>query len=112
MPPAIPTAPEASELGRTPEMEEESVVPQFQLVLITDDGQYVIGASDTVNDLVDQAKIWLQSSTTGQQLVDSQVRSIILQEVDPNTGDYVDGEELPVTDKADVITQARTLGAR
>jgi hypothetical protein len=98
--------------GRTPEMEEDSPTPQFQLVLLTDADQFVIAASDTVNDMVEQAKIWLQSSTAGQQLVDSQVRSIILQEVDPATGDYVDGEEIPVADKADVVTQARNLGAR
>ena len=103
---------EEQAIGRTPEMEEQSPTPQFQLVLMTRTGQFVIGASDTVNDLVDQAKYWLQGSSAGAQLVDTDVQSIILQEVDPATGEYVDGETLPVEDKKDVITQARNLGAR
>ena len=86
--------------------------PQFQLMLRTDTGDYLVGASDTVNDLVDQAKYWIQASSTGAQLVDTQLRSIMLQELDPQTGAYVDGEELPVENKADVVRQARALGAR
>lgn len=86
--------------------------PQFQLMLKASTGSYLLGASDTVNDLVDQAKYWIQASSTGAQLVDGQLRSIILQELDPKTGAYVDSEELPVNDKADVVRQARALGAR
>lgn len=115
MPPITPpnvTDQEGAADAAAPGEEQDNPTPQFQLVLRTTDGDNVIAASDTVNDLVDQAKYWLQASPTGAQLVDSQVRSIILQELDPKTGAYVDGQELPVTDKADVLTQARKLGAR
>lgn len=87
-------------------------IPEFQLLLRTTEGDHILGASDTVNDLVDQAKAWMGASTAGGALLDSQVRSIILQQVDPQTGAYVDGEELPVESKQDVIAQARNLGAR
>ena len=86
--------------------------PQFQLVLRATDGDHVLGASDTVNDLVEQAKIWLNATDAGAAITDAMVRSIILQEVDPATGNYVDGEELPVESKQDVVAQARNLGAR
>ena len=86
--------------------------PQFQLVLRATDGDHVLGASDTVNDLVEQAKIWLNATDAGAAITDAMVRSIILQEVDLVTGNYVDGEELPVESKQDVVAQARNLGAR
>ena len=86
--------------------------PQFQLMLRTTQGDFIMGASDTVNDLVDQARFWLNASDTGAQITDGQVRSVILQELDPATGAYVDGKELPVQTKQQVIQQARAIGAR
>lgn len=86
--------------------------PQFQLLLRTTGGDFIIAASDTVNDLVDQARYWLNATDTGAQMTDGQVRSIILQELDPQTGAYVDGRELPVQTKQQVISQARIIGAR
>lgn len=104
---------EREAVGRTPQMtEEQNPTPQFQLVLRTTDGDHVIGASDTVNELVDQARYWLNASPVGAEMVDTQIQSLILQEVDQATGNYVDGEEIPVASKADVIAAARDLGAR
>lgn len=112
MPPitAPMTAPEGEEA--MPLGQDEGAAPQFQLLLRTTDGDHILGASDTVNDLVDQAKIWLNATDAGAAITDAMVRSIILQEVDPATGAYVDGEELPVESKQDVVAQARNLGAR
>jgi hypothetical protein len=87
-------------------------VPEFQLLLRATDGDHVMAASDTVNDLVEQSKIWLNATDEGATITDASVRSIILQQVDPATGAYVDGEELPVESKQDVVAQARNLGAR
>ena len=86
--------------------------PQFQLLLRATDGDHIMATSDTVNDLVGQAKIWLNASDEGMAITDAQVRSIILQELDPQTGAYVDSQELPVESKGDIITQARKIGAR
>ena len=86
--------------------------PQFQLMLRTTKGDFIMGASDTVNDLVDQARYWLNATDTGAQLNDGEVRSVLLQELDPKTGAYVDSKELPVQTKQQVIQQARTIGAR
>ena len=97
---------------QAPEVPEENPTPQFQLVLRTVAGDQVIAASDTVNDMVEQAKIWLNATDAGAAITDASVRSIILQEVDPATGAYVDGEELPVDSKQDVVAQARNLGIR
>ncbi len=104
MEPLPTTQPEAPELPDR--------YKQFQVNLTTVTGDYIIAASDTVNDLVDQAKYWLGSTSTGMQLTDGQVRSITLQELDPATGAYVNGESLPVEDKKDILAQVRLLGAR
>lgn len=104
---------EREAIGRTPQMtEEQNPTPQFQLVLRTTDGDHVIGASDTVNDLVDQAKYWLNASDEGAGVTDAMVRSVVLQEVDPETGSFVDSQELPVESRGDILGEARKLGAR
>lgn len=90
----------------------EQDIPQFQLVLRASDGDHVMGASSTVNELVEQAQYWLNASDEGIAIKDSQVRSVILQEVDPATGAYVDSREIPVDTKQQVIQAARTMGAR
>lgn len=112
MPPVTPptVAPEGEQ--GLPPGEDAGNVPQFQLLLRATDGDHVMAASDTVNDLVEQSKIWLNATDAGAAITDASVRSIILQEVDPATGAYVDGEELPVESKQDVVAQARNLGAR
>lgn len=107
------------QLGATPPVEEQMPegqdvgnTPQFQLLLRTTQGDFIIAASDTVNDMVDQARYWINATDTGSQLNDSQVRSVILQELDPQTGAYVDSTELPVQTKQQIIQQARAIGAR
>lgn len=91
---------------------EQSQTPQFQLDLETTQGNYVIATSDTVNDLADKAKYFMNAGNVGPQIMDGQVRQLTLQELDPATGDYVDSTSLPVEDRKDIITQARKLGAR
>lgn len=105
--PDMPTAEQQMAPGQ-----DAGATPQFQLLLRTTGGDFIIAASDTVNDLVDQARYWLNATDTGAQLTDGQVRSVILQELDPATGAYVDGTELPVQTKQQVIAQARVIGAR
>lgn len=106
--PPIDQAPQPSPA----EAEKPDQFQQFQIDLATSLGNYVIAASDTVNDLVAQAKLWLGTSSAAQSLTDGKVISITLQELDPATGAYVDGEEIPVEDKDDIIRQIRLLGAR
>lgn len=81
-------------------------------MLETTQGDFVIAASDTVNGLYDQAKNFLNISDQGAQINDGQVDKVTLQEVDPNTGDYVDGQSYPVTDKKDVLAKVHLMGAR
>ena len=38
---------------------------------------------------------------------DSAMQSVMLQELNPDTGDYVDGDAVPVESKADVIGAGR-----
>lgn len=99
-------------MGRTPEMEQDNPTPQFQLVLRATDGDHVMAASETVNDLVDQAKYWLNASDAGAAITDAMVKSVVLQEVDPATGAFVDSQELPVESRGDILSTARDLGAR
>lgn len=90
----------------------ENPTPQFQIDLETRKGNFVIAASDTVNDLVDHAKAWLGATSEGGALLDNDVISITLMEVDPATGEYMGGESIPVESKQDIITQLRNLGGR
>lgn len=113
MPPMQMNDSEGSEaLGRTPELEEDNPTPQFQLVLRASDGDHVMAASETVNDLVDQAKYWLNASDAGAAITDAMVQSVVLQEVDPATGNFVDSQELPVDNRGDILGAARKIGAR
>ena len=111
MPPVTPEQESPME-NRMPAEEQDNPTPQFQLVLRASDGDHVIAASDTVNDMVDQARYWINVSPAGMKMLDNDVQSLILQEVDPATGAYVDSKELPVEDKKDIITKARQLGSR
>ena len=104
-------APQQSE-DQLPPGQDAGNTPQFQLLLRTTDGDKILAASDTVNDMVDQARFWLNATDEGAKLNDSQVRSLILQELDPQTGAYVDSQEIPVSSKQQVIQAARQLGAR
>lgn len=98
--------------GRTPKLEQDNPTPQFQLVLRATDGDHVMAASETVNDLVDQAKYWLNASDEGAAITDAMVTSVVLQEVDPATGSFVDSQELPVEGRGDILGAARQIGAR
>lgn len=98
--------------GRTPALEQDNPTPQFQLVLRASDGDHVMAASETVNDLVDQAKYWLNASDAGAAITDAMVQSVVLQEVDPATGSFVDSQELPVDSRGSILSTARDLGAR
>lgn len=106
----MPPLAEAPTEPVSPEQATEG--PQFQVNLSTTTGPYLIASSDTVNDLVDQAKYWLGSTDSGMQLNDGQVQSVTLQELDPQTGNYVDGQAVPVASKAEVVSAIRDMGAR
>lgn len=99
--------------GRTPQLEQDNPTPQFQLVLRASDGDHVMAASETVNDLVGQAKYWLNASDAGAAITDAMVQSVVLQEVDPATGNFVDSQEIPVDGgRGGILGAARKLGAR
>ncbi len=100
------------EEGRTPALEQDNPTPQFQLVLRATDGDHVMAASETVNDLVDQAKYWLNAGDAGNAITDAMVQSVVLQEVDPATGSFVDSQEIPVDSRDGILGAARKLGAR
>ena len=57
---------EDSEMNQAPGQDAGNT-PEFQLVLRTTDGDHVIAASDTVNDLVDQAKYWMNVTDTAAE---------------------------------------------
>ncbi len=88
------------------------IAQQFQIELLTTDGNFNIAASQTVNDLVRQAKYWLNITDRGMKLRDDQIRTVTLQELDPDTGNYVNGASLPVASKKQVLIAIHKLGAR
>lgn len=71
-----------------------------------------MAASNTVNDLVDQVRDWLERSSAGQGIYDDQVLSVILYELDPKTGAYVFSQKLPATSRREIINKTRELGGR
>lgn len=91
---------------------DQNPTPQFQITLGTTQGDFVIAASDTVNDLYDQAKNWMNISDEAARITDGQIRSCTLQEVDPNTGNYVDSKSYPCSDKKEVLAKVHLMGAR
>lgn len=84
---------------------------KYRLYLIASNGSYVMGASNTVNDLVDQSRYWLTRSI-GARLGDDQVRQVVLYVLDKKTGSYLFDSRLPVTDRKDILTKVRLLGGR
>ncbi len=71
-----------------------------------------MAASNTVNDLAGQVLAWLEETSAGRSVYDDMVQSVILYELDPETGNYKFSRELPATSRRDIIRQARALGAR
>lgn len=85
---------------------------KYRLYLQTKNGGYAMAASNTVNDLVDQVRDWLERSSAGQGVYDDLILAVILYELDPDTGAYVFSKKLPVSSRRDIINKTRELGGR
>lgn len=96
--------------------------PKYRIILQTTRGGYVMGASNTVNDLVAIVEDWLLNTSAGRSVTDirdkrgnleySDVQSVMLYTLDPETGAYKFSEQLPAIDRPDVIRKTRQLGGR
>lgn len=96
--------------------------PKYRIILQTTRGGYVMGASNSVNDLVAIVEDWLLNTSAGRSVTDirnkrgeleySDVRAVMLYTLDPKTGGYVYSEQLPAIDRPDVIRKTRALGGR
>lgn len=95
---------------------------KYRIYLQTTRGGYAMGASDSVNDLVAIVTDWLENTSAGRSVTDlydkdgrleySDVKAVILYQLDPDTGAYVFSKQLPAIDRADVIRKTRALGGR
>lgn len=85
---------------------------KYRIFLNTPGGNFIVAASNTVNDLVDLTRAWLTTTTAGQYLPENVKGYLILQMLDEVTGAYMGGEKVPFEDKDDIITQLRIIGGR
>jgi hypothetical protein len=85
---------------------------KYRLYLQTSAGSYVMAASDTVNDLVDQVREWLDRTSSGRGVYDDTVQAVVLYELDPDTGAYVFSKKLPASSRREIINKTRELGGR
>lgn len=95
---------------------------KYRLYVFSARGTYAAAASDSVNDLVDQVRAWLQNTPDGRSIVDlydpkgrleySDARGVALYTLDQKTGAYIISEQLPAVDRADIVTKTHALGGR
>ena len=95
---------------------------KYRLYVFTSHGTYAAAASDTVNDLVDQVRAWLVNTPDGRSVVDlydkqgrleySDARAVALYTLDEKTGAYIVSQQLPATDRADIVNKTHALGGR
>lgn len=85
---------------------------KYRVYINTPYGGYYAAASNTVNDLVDLIKYWLERTSAGVYLPPEVKGTVTLQQIDPATGAYQNQKQLPFKDREDIITQVRLLGAR
>ena len=95
---------------------------KYRLYVFSARGSYAAGASNTVNDLVDQVRAWLNDTADGRSIVDlydkqgrleySDARAVALYELDKKTGSYVQSKQLPARDRAEIVKQTHALGGR
>jgi hypothetical protein len=85
---------------------------KYRVYINTPAGGYYAATSNTVNNLVDLIKYWLERTSAGVYLPPEVKGTVVLQEIDEATGSYRNQESLPFTDKGDIITKVRLLGAR
>ena len=71
-----------------------------------------MAASNSVNGLASLVKQWLDGTSAGRSVYDDSVRSVVLYELDKKQGDYKRSESLAASDRRDIISKVRALGAR
>lgn len=86
--------------------------PEYTATLHTAVDTYTIANGDSVNGLEDQARFWLGLTTAGTKVQDGQVRSVTLQQQNPNTGALVKTQTLNAEGRQDALTELHNLGAR
>lgn len=95
---------------------------KYRLYVFSARGTFFAASSNTVNDLVDLVRSWLQNTPDGRSVVDlydpkgrleySDARGVALYTLDPDTGAYVISKQVPATDRADIIKKTHALGGR
>lgn len=90
----------------------EGNFPKFTATLHTAVDTYTVANGDSVNGLEDQARFWLGLTTDGINVQDGQVRSVTLQEQNPETGALIKTTTKDADGRQDAITELHRLGAR
>ena len=85
---------------------------KYRVYVASRTGNYVVAASDTVNNLVSLVKYWMENTSAGMYLPEESSGTVVVHVLDPATGAYKVGKGASYKDKDDIITQLRKMGAR
>jgi hypothetical protein len=85
---------------------------KYRVYLNTNMGGFFIASSNTVNNLVDLSKYWLERTTAGMSLPESIKGHALIQVLNEETGAYVGQTTLPFQNKDEIVEQVRKLGGR
>lgn len=85
---------------------------KYRVYLNSNAGGFFVASSNTVNNLVELSKFWLERTTAGMTLPDNVNGFALIQVLNEKTGNYVGQTQLPFTRKDEIIEQIRKLGGR
>lgn len=85
---------------------------KYRVIITTTGGRYLAASSDSVNGMADTVYYFLTGTPAGRAIYDDQVRSVGLYEFDIATGQYIPLQQLPATNRKDILSKLRLMGAR
>lgn len=85
---------------------------KYRVYINTPAGGFVAAASNTVNNLVQLVRYWMESTSVGMSLDEEVKGTVSIHTLNPETGAYVRGSGKSFEDKRDIITKLREMGAR
>lgn len=88
----------------------ENKFDRYRVFVNATQGRFLVASSHTVNDLVDQIKVWMKSGE-GRYVTDDEVQSVEMYELDPNGG-VVDTQKVAINNIKDLLKASDEMGAR
>jgi hypothetical protein len=84
---------------------------KYRLFLDTQRGGYFLGAVNSVNDLLEMARRWLEGSI-GSRVYDDEVATLIIMKLDDRTGSYILDNRISVSSRDGILRKLHDMGGR